>query len=85
MGIFFLITGNGKTGTTWLGEALNHPRHGIICLDEGKVFKPSHVKRFLRRFTTVQHFHSHFPKINRCIQLTLLYQFLPEIAKIDSS
>jgi hypothetical protein len=49
MGQFFLVTGTGKTGTTWLSEALNHPAAGIICLDEGKLGEPVKLREFLRK------------------------------------
>ena len=50
MGEFFLITGTGKTGTSWLAEALDHPKAGIVCWDEGKFPRPNRVRERLRRF-----------------------------------
>lgn len=54
MGQYFLITGTGKTGTTWLSEALNQPRAGIVCLDEGKFPQPSGMRDRLRTITWLQ-------------------------------
>jgi len=54
MGQYFLITGTGKTGTTWLSEALNHPKTGIICLDEGKFPQPNKMRDRLRKITWLQ-------------------------------
>lgn len=52
---FFLVSGTGKTGTTWLGEALNHPDAGIVCFDEGKLEPRSQLRTVLRRFGPLQY------------------------------
>ena len=49
MGQFFLVTGTGKTGTTWLAEALSHPKASILCLDEGKLGRPARFREYLRQ------------------------------------
>ena len=54
MGQFFLVTGTGKTGTTWLSEALNPPTVGIICFDEWKLGKPTRLQDLLSRNRNVK-------------------------------
>ena len=56
MAVFFLISGTGKTGTTWLGEALNHPKAGIVCLDEGKLAKPNPIRKRLSKYAALRNF-----------------------------